>query len=95
MAAYLIAEIEITDLETFKKYQADVPATIAKYGGKYLVRGGEVMPMEGGWEPKRVVVLEFPNMTTLKKWYESEDYQSIIAFRTDASEGKMVFVEGI
>ena len=95
MAAYLIAQIDITDLETFKKYQADVPATIAKYGGKYLVRGGDVTPMEGGWEPKRMVVLEFPNMTTLKKWYNSEDYQSIIAFRTDASDGKMVFVEGI
>jgi len=95
MAAYLIAEIEVTDLETFKKYQEAVPATIAKYGGKYLVRGGEATPMEGGWEPKRVVVLEFPNMTTLKKWYNSDDYQSVIAFRTDASEGRMVFVEGI
>lgn len=95
MAAYLIAEIELTDLDKFKKYQAEVPATIEKYGGKYLVRGGEATPVEGGWEPKRLVVLEFPNMATLKKWYNSDDYQSIIALRTDASNGRAVFVEGI
>jgi uncharacterized protein (DUF1330 family) len=95
MVAYAIAQIDVNDPEAFKKYQAEVPATVAKYGGTYVVRGGEVTPMEGGWAPKRVVVLEFPNMTTLKKWYESKDYQSIIKFRTDASDGKLIFVEGL
>lgn len=95
MAAYLIAQVDVNDPETFKKYQEEVPATIAKYGGAYVVRGGEVTPMEGDWTPHRVVVLEFPNMTTLKKWYNSDDYQSIIGFRTDASDGKMIFVEGV
>lgn len=95
MAAYLIAQISIHDMETFKKYQKEVPATIEKYGGKYMVRGGEVTPMEGDWKPDRMVMLEFPNMTTLKKWYDSKDYQSIIGFRTAAADGKMVFVEGI
>ena len=94
MAAYLIADIEVTNPEGFKKYQEAVPATIAKHGGKYLVRGGEVEPMEGDWTPTRMVVLEFPNMTTLKKWYNSDDYQNIIADRTDNSNGNMVFVEG-
>ena len=59
-----------------------------------MVRGGEVEPMEGDWTPTRMVVLEFPNMTTLKKWYNSDDYQNIIADRTDNSNGNMVFVEG-
>ena len=94
MAAYLIADIEVTNPEGFKKYQEAVPATIAKHGGKYLVRGGEVEPMEGDWTPTRMVVLEFPNMTTLKKGYNSDDYQNIIADRTDNSNGNMVFVEG-
>ena len=94
MAAYLIADIEVTNLEGFKKYQEAVPATIAKHGGKYLVRGGDVEPKEGNWAPKRMVVLEFPNMTTLKKWYNSDDYQNIITDRTDNSKGNMVFVEG-
>ena len=89
MAAYLIADIEVTNPEGFKKYQEAVPATIAKHGGKYLVRGGEVEPMEGDWTPTRMVVLEFPNMTTLKKWYNSDDYQNIIADRTDNSNGNI------
>ena len=94
MPAYLIAEIVVTNSEGFKKYGEAVPATIEKYGGKYLVRGGDVVPMEGHWTPERVVVLEFPNLTTLKKWYNSDDYQNIIKFRTDNSTGKLVFVEG-
>ena len=84
----------MTDPERFKKYQEAVPATIEKHGGKYMVRGCEVEPIEGDWKPKRMVVLEFPNMTTLKKWYNSADYQNIIKDRTDNSIGNMVFVEG-
>ena len=94
MPAYLIADIEVTNPEGFKKYQEAVPATIEKHGGKYMVRGGDVEPMEGEWAPKRMVVLEFPNRTTLKKWYNSADYQNIIKDRTDNSLGNMVFVEG-
>ncbi|MEL0021864.1 MAG: DUF1330 domain-containing protein [Rickettsiales bacterium] len=94
MPAYLIADIEVTNPEGFKKYQMAVPATIEKHGGKYLVRGGEAETVEGEWAPKRMVVLEFPNMTTLKKWYNSTDYQNIIASRTENSKGNMIFVEG-
>ena len=94
MPAYLIADIDVTDPQGFKKYQEAVPGTIEKHGGKYIVRGGEVEPMEGDWMPKRMVVLEFPNMTTLKKWYNSNDYQNIIKDRTENSIGNMVFVEG-
>ena len=94
MPAYLIADIEVTNPEGFKKYQEVVPATIEKYGGKYKVRGGDLEPVEGEWAPKRMVVLEFPNMTTLKKWYNSADYQNIIKDRPDNSLGNMIFVEG-
>jgi uncharacterized protein (DUF1330 family) len=95
MAAYVIAQLDVTDVETFRKYQAEVPATIAKFGGRYLVRGGDVTPMEGKWRPKRVVVVEFPDMATLKNWYDSEEYQSIIGYRTGASTTELVFVEGV
>ncbi len=95
MAAYVIAQISIHDPTTFKRYQAEVPDTIERYGGKYLVRGGDVTPQEGNWTPDRVVVLEFPNMATLKKWYDSDDYQAIIKYRTDAADGDMIFVEGV
>jgi len=94
MPAYLIAQIRIHDRETFKKYADAVPATIKKYGGKYCVRGGAVTPKEGSWNPKRVIVLEFADMATLNKWYDSPDYQAIIGDRLKASEGDMIFVEG-
>lgn len=95
MAAYLIAQLKIDDPEMFDKYRAQVPATIEKYGGSYIVRGGEITPKEGGWTPDRVVIVQFPNMATLNKWYDSDDYQSIIGLRTDAGESKLIFVEGV
>lgn len=95
MAAYLIAQLKITDPETFKRYQAEVPATIERHGGRYVVRGGDIIPKEGTWSPDRVVVVEFPNMATLTKWYDSADYQKIIKYRTDASDAEMIFVEGV
>ncbi len=95
MAAYLIAQIRIHDPETFKKYGAAVPATIAQYGGKYHVRGGAVTPKEGSWNPNRVIVLEFPDMAALNRWYDSPEYQEIIGIRFDAAQGDMIFVEGV
>ena len=94
MAAYVIAQVDVHDPATFKKYADAVPATIKQYGGTYRVRGGEVTPKEGGWNPKRVIVLEFPDMATAHKWYDSPEYQTIIGDRLTASEGRMIFVEG-
>ncbi len=95
MAAYVIAQVEVHDPETFKKYAAGVPDTIKQYGGKYLVRGGAITPKEGDWNPKRVIVLEFPDMATAHRWYDSPEYQEIIGIRFDASDGKLIFVEGV
>lgn len=94
MAAYVIALVDITDPETFKEYGTAVPATIAQFGGRYCVRGGAVTPKEGDWNPPRVIVLEFPDMATAHKWYDSPEYQAIIGIRQKASEGKLIFVEG-
>ena len=94
MAAYVIAQVDIHDPATFKKYGDAVPATIKQYGGKYCVRGGAVTPKEGGWNPTRVIVLEFPDMATAHKWYDSPEYQAIIGDRFKGSKGQMIFVEG-
>ena len=95
MAAYLIADIEITDPEAFERYRTQVPATIAAHGGRYLVRGGALDAVEGDWNPKRLVVLEFPSMERLRKWYESPEYQPLLALRLAATVSKTVTVEGI
>ena len=95
MAAYLIAEVEITDPKAYEEYRKIVPGTIAQYGGRYLVRGGSVETKEGGWTPSRVVVLEFASMDQARKWYASPEYAPALAIRTRAGKSKVILVEGI
>ena len=95
MKAYLIAEIDVTDPAIFEEYRKRVPATIEQYGGKYIVRGGSVEALEGGWSPKRVVVLEFPSLEQARKWYRSPEYTPLIALRQKGARGKVVLVEGV
>ena len=72
----------------------EIKATIAQYGGRYLVRGGTVDPKEGGWSPKRVVVLEFPSMAQAQAWYASPEYAPLLAIRLRAAKAKLLIVEG-
>ena len=95
MSAYVIAEIDVHNPELFEEYRKLVPATIAKYGGKYLVRGGATDSKEGGWRPARLVVLEFPSMEQAKKWYHSPEYAPALAIRLKAANGKMILAEGV
>ena len=94
MPAYLIANITVTDPEAFKAYGALVPAVIAKFGGRYLVRGGAVAAVEGASAFNRLVVLEFATMDALKTFYHSPEYAPLIAMRQKASTGDVVLVEG-
>jgi uncharacterized protein (DUF1330 family) len=94
MAAYLIAEIEVTDPAGYEDYRKRVLAVVTKHGGKFLVRGGNVKTKEGGWTPKRLVVLEFPSMAQAEKFYDSAEYAPLIELRQRASRGKLVIVEG-
>ena len=93
-AGYLIADIEITDPGTFNEYRAGVPATIAAYGGKYLVRGAEGEVLEGTWTPKRLVVLEFESLDRAKEWYNSPDYADLKKLRQSASNTNAIFANG-
>jgi len=95
MAAYLIAEIDITDPAAYEEYRKQVPGVIAKYGGKYIVRGGKVESLEGGWSPKRVAMLEFPSMEQALKWYRSPEYAPLIKLRQKAAKSKLTVVEGV
>jgi len=94
MAAYIIVELEVTDPAGFEEYRQQVPATIARYGGRYVVRGGTTETLEGGWQPKRVVVLEFASMEQAKRWYNSEEYRAPKALRFKTAVSKAILVEG-
>ena len=96
MAAYVIADIEVHDPEAIREYQKQVPDTLAPYGGRYLVRGGASDTVEGGWQAKRVIVLEFPDMAAAKAWYASPAYQAILPLRLRYSKARfLMFVQGV
>jgi len=95
LAAYLHARIEVTDPAAYEEYRQKVPAVIAAYGGRYLVRGGAVETLEGEAASKRQVILEFPDMASLKAFYRSNEYKPLIAIRQRASKGQLVAIEGV
>lgn len=95
MAAYVIADLDVTDPTGFEEYRRLVPATIERYGGRYLVRGGHHDVVEGEWRPKRVVVLEFPSMAQAKRWYDSPEYRGPKAMRLRTARTNVIFVEGV
>lgn len=94
MAAYVIGDIEVTDQAIYDDYRKQVLATVEKYGGRFAVRGGRVEPLEGGWTPKRLVVLEFPGIEQALKWYRSPEYAPLIKLRQKGARGRLLVVEG-
>ena len=95
MAAYLIADIEVTDAEAFERYRAGVPPVIERFDGRYVVRGGAAQNLEGDWQPRRMVILEFPTMEKLKAFYDSDDYAELLAARLAATDSRTILVEGV
>ena len=95
MPAYFIVDNEVSDRAGFEEYRKQVPATVVGYGGKFLVRGGQVQTLEGDWKPKRMVVTEFPNIEQARRWYDSEEYRALKALRLRTARGSVVLVEGV
>jgi uncharacterized protein (DUF1330 family) len=87
--------ITVTDPERYAEYVKVVPATIAKYGGRYLARGGRAEVLEGTWAPQRLVVLEFDSLDRARAWWESDDYSGPKLLRRSAAVADIILVEGI
>jgi uncharacterized protein (DUF1330 family) len=96
MAAHVISEVEALDADSFEKYRNLAKPSIERHGGRYLVRAALPEAAEGDWPPqRRLVIVEFPDMDTARRWYSSEEYAQALAFRDDALSRRLVFVEGI
>jgi uncharacterized protein (DUF1330 family) len=96
MPAYVIADVEVSDPEKYKGYIALTPAAVAKHGGKFIARGGEVVVFEGDWKPGRTVVIEFPDIAAARKFYDSAEYGQARAARAGATKRfNMVVVQGV
>jgi uncharacterized protein (DUF1330 family) len=95
MAAYLVVDIDVTNPAQFEEYKKLAPAAIAKYGGRYIIRGGAYEVLEGDWKPQRVTVVEFESMEKGKAFYNSPEYQAAIKARKGAANMRMLLVQGV
>ncbi len=95
MPAYLISQIEVHDPKGYEEYRKLVGASLAKYGGKFVARGGRIDVLEGDWKPKRVVICEFESLERARQWYESAEYRPAMDIRQKTSDAKIIVVEGI
>ena len=95
MPAYVIVDITVRDREAYERYKQLAAATVATYGGRYLVRGGVVESLEGSWLPSRFVILEFPTMEAARAWWASSEYAAAKALRQASTHTEMILVEGV
>ena len=95
MTAYVIVDIEVIDPEGYKEYVKLAPEAVKLYGGKYIARGGQNETLEGDWQAKRLVILEFPSLEQAKAWLNSPEYSPARALRHKYARTNMVVVEGL
>jgi uncharacterized protein (DUF1330 family) len=94
MPAYIIAEVDVTNPAAYETYRPLAGASVAQYGGKFLVRGGNAQLVEGSPEPARIVVIEFADKASAERWYNSPEYQEALKIRLANSRGRVLLVEG-
>lgn len=95
MPAYYIGEHKIADFAKFDEYLQKTIPMIERFGGKYLTKSGTHEVIEGNWKPNRVVIIEFPDVASIKRWYAAPDYQPLIVLRQKAGTDVMLLLEGI
>jgi|SRR6516165_9837061 uncharacterized protein (DUF1330 family) len=95
MAAYVISDVEVLDDQRIAEYRVLAQDSIAKYGGRYIVRRGTVSSIEGEWRPKAIVIVEFPSMERARQWYTSPEYAEALKVRQAALHRNLIFVEGL
>jgi len=94
MKGYLVANITVTDPERYKAYRDQVPAVIAQYGGRFLVRAGTVHPLEGELGFDRFVVAEFPSIEAVRQFYDSPEYAPLLKLRSETTQSRVALVDG-
>ena len=95
MAAYLVVDVKVEDPVRYRQYRIGVEASLAAYGGRYLVRGGRVDALEGSWMPERLVIVEFDSAEKAKAWWSSSEYAEPKALRQAIARTDMIVVEGV
>lgn len=95
MAAYVISDVRFLDPEAVAAYRTRAAASIAHYGGRYLVRGGSIERLEGPWDPQTIIIVEFADMERARTWYGSPEYAAALEFRDRAISRSLILVDGV
>jgi uncharacterized protein (DUF1330 family) len=95
MSAYVIVQVDVKDPTRYEDYKKLVPPSLEKFGGRFLVRGGKTHTLEGGWAPKRFVIVEFPSVDRAQAWWDSPEYRAARDLRWATAESQMIIAEGI
>jgi uncharacterized protein (DUF1330 family) len=95
MAAYLVAQIQVTRPEGFQEYRERVGPCFARFGGRYLVRGGPVETLEGSYDGRRLVIFEFPDMEALHAAWSSDEYAGVKRLREGSAVLDVWAVPGV
>jgi uncharacterized protein (DUF1330 family) len=95
MSAYVIFDVEIRDMSKYQEFMQGVKPALEAAGARYLARGGAHKVYEGDWQPRRIVVLEFPSVGAWEAFYAGPVYQGLKAIRDECSSARLVSVEGI
>ncbi|MFA6358648.1 MAG: DUF1330 domain-containing protein [Candidatus Omnitrophota bacterium] len=96
MSVYMIVEAkEVTDKNKYSEYIQKVPQTIAKFGGKYLARGGKVLTVAGDWNPPRLIIVKFASMDNFQSWWNSSEYKLVAPLREQSAKTNAIVVEGL
>jgi len=93
MPAFLIADIDVNDPDAYREYREANPAIVRKFGGRYIALGGEVRVLEGDWQPRRTVIIEFPDMDAIARFYDSPEYQRLRPIRWKSADSRLVAIE--
>jgi uncharacterized protein (DUF1330 family) len=94
MSAYVVVEVTVHNPTEYEDYKKLTPGSLVNFQGKFIVRGGKTEMLEGDWNPKRFVMLEFPTVELAKAWWASEEYAPAKALRQRTATSKMIVVEG-
>src|SRR5215468_298177 len=94
MSVYMLIETAVVDADAYAQYQARIPAVVAQYGGRYIIRGGPVVPLTGDWTPQRIILLEFETAGAMRAWNESPEYQELAPLRMAGAKTRAVALQG-
>ena len=95
MAAFIVVDIDVKDPEAYAGYIEHVPPLVAKHGGVYRARGGRHTVMEGDWDPKRMVIIEFPDRAAAEAFYGDPAYADLKKLRQTTTESNLVILDGL